>query len=684
MFHKTFLFFFLYSLFSFAQTQDKLTGTNADSLYHYRAYSENDQFAIDERIKYVKKAIQFSIATKQDSAVLKTKRYLVTLYLRKYVSDSDSLRKFTEDSIYKLNHQNLKLANKVKDTLALAYINNVLAWSHTLKNQIDSSYYYYYNASKHFNTLSMIQDEAITLFRMANIQFEERDYVGCEQNAVEAIKLFQKLPKTETILDYLWSTHNLVAIASDELELFDKSIEYHYKALTYSDQINDNYLYTLYSNSNIALIYIEQKQYSKALSIYENLLKSKEVLLQEPKNYALILGDFAILKHKMGSYPASEIKKMFYEAYKLGDSLQDHISIMSISLNASEFYLSNKSRDSAMFFANRAYNLGLENNANDVVLKSLLLKSKMEDSINAFNYLNDYIKLSNSLVTKERSIRNKFARIEFETDQIEQENLRISRERMWLMILSAGLLVTLILLYIIISQRAKNKELKLVQQQQEANEEIYNLMLSQQDKIDEARTTEKRRISEELHDGVLGKLFGIRLSLDSLNLSVKEDAIQTRSNYIDELKNVEQEIRKVSHELNTDFVSGAGFLDIIKTLVETQTKAYQLQYSIEHNDDINWDNVPNKTKIHIYRIIQESLQNIYKHANATHVKISFTQKNNVICLTINDNGSGFDVNKAKKGIGLKNMTSRVHEIQGVFDVISERDQGTTITIKVPI
>jgi len=125
-------------------------------------------------------------------------------------------------------------------------------------------------------------------------------------------------------------------------------------------------------------------------------------------------------------------------------------------------------------------------------------------------------------------------------------------------------------------------------------------------------------------------------------------------------------------------------LDIIKTLVETQTKAYQLQYSIEHNDDINWDNVPNKTKIHIYRIIQESLQNIYKHANATHVKISFTQKNNVICLTINDNGSGFDVNKAKKGIGLKNMTSRVHEIQGVFDVISEKDQGTTITIKVPI
>ena len=125
-------------------------------------------------------------------------------------------------------------------------------------------------------------------------------------------------------------------------------------------------------------------------------------------------------------------------------------------------------------------------------------------------------------------------------------------------------------------------------------------------------------------------------------------------------------------------------MDIIKTLIETQTKAYQLKYKIDFSENINWDKVPNKTKIHIYRIVQESLQNIYKHASASLVRISFILKNNVICLTITDDGSGFDVNKAKKGIGIKNITSRVDEIQGKLVINSEKDKGTKIEIQVPV
>ena len=209
-------------------------------------------------------------------------------------------------------------------------------------------------------------------------------------------------------------------------------------------------------------------------------------------------------------------------------------------------------------------------------------------------------------------------------------------------------------------------------------------MLSQNESIEEARTQEKKRISEELHDGVLGRLFGTRLSLDSLNMSNSTEAIKTRSQYIDGLKTIEEDIRKVSHELNTDFVSGSGFIDIIKTLVETQTLAYSLKYEFNHDDDIGWDSVTNKKKIHIYRIIQETLHNIYKHAKATKVNISFKLKNDVICLIISDNGSGFDVNKAKSGIGLKNMNSRIKEINGTIRITSEKGLGTKVTIEAPI
>ena len=666
---------FILTIFFFLPLNAQNTSFNRqlDSIYHYRNLA-NTTLNSEDGIHYAKYAIKLSEATTQDSTILKSKRLLATLYLRER----------NIDEIFKLNHENLKLANKLQDSVAISHITNVLGWYHEQKLQIDSAYYYFYTASKSFRKINEVKNEALMLYNMSNIQFDQRDYIGCEQNAVASIRLFQRLPATEETLDYLWALHNLIAIASDELELFDKAIEYHHKALIYSDQIKDNFLYTLYSNSNIALIYKELKQYNKALEIYEDLFQNKDILLEEPSNYALILSDYAFIKHLSKNYKNDDITSLFTEAYKISDSLQDPYSIMPVSLNASEFYKDIENKDSALYFANRAYNLAKETNTNDVILKSLMLKSKIEDEANAKTYLNEYVQLSDSLQNKERAIRNKFARIEFETDQIVERSKQIAKERMWLLILSIGLIVTLLLLYIIITQRTRNKELKFNQQQQETNEEIYNLMLSQQDKIDEARVIEKKRISEELHDGILGRLFGTRLSLDSLNMSSNEEAVETRGKYIEELKSIEEDIRKVSHELNTDFVSGSSFTSIIKTLVETQTTAYQLKYVLRNDDNIDWDSVSNKTKIHFYRIIQESLQNIYKHANASEVNISFKLKNSVICLSISDNGSGFDVNKARKGIGLKNINSRVSEINGVLEIESNIESGTELIIKAPI
>lgn len=646
---------------------------SVDSITYYRGLADSRVYTLEERILFIKRAITFSEASKQDSTILKSKRKLATLYLRQ----------FAVDSLFTLNHENLKLAKKLKDTLAIAHINNVLGWYHSEKLQNDSSYTYYYNASKYFGALNMTRNQASALNSMASIQFEERDYVGCEINAFKAIRLYQTLPQNENTLGNLWGLYNLVAIASDELKLFDKAIEYHEKALSYSNKIADNFLYNLYSKSNMALIYKEKNQFDKSLAIYKALFNNENTLKQDAGNYALILGDYALLAHKTGDFNKNRVQTMLMEAYRISDSLDDDLSRMSVALNASEYYLDENIKDSARNFANIAYNLSKASVTNDVTLNALLLKSKIENSNQSDGYLMEYIKLNDSLIDKERAIRNKFARIEFETEQIEIENERISRERLWLLILSVGLIFTSILLYIIVSQRTRNKELKLIQQQQKANEEIYNLMLTQQDKIDEARSSEKKRISQDLHDGILGRLFGTRLNLDSLNFSITQAAIKTRENYIEELKAIEDDIREVSHELNTDFIANSGYPDIITTLVETQANSYKLPFILQIDKDIPWESISNKTKIHIYRMLQESLQNIYKHAQAKHVDISFKLEKNVICLKIKDDGSGFDIKRSRKGIGLKNMHARVSEFNGELLINSEVDIGTTILIKIP-
>ena len=77
------------------------------------------------------------------------------------------------------------------------------------------------------------------------------------------------------------------------------------------------------------------------------------------------------------------------------------------------------------------------------------------------------------------------------------------------------------------------------------------------------------------------------------------------------------------------------------------------------------------------------MQNIYKHAKAKIIEISIVLKNDVICLEITDDGDGFDTSKTKKGIGLKNMTSRVEDISGNITFSSQSGHGTTVNVKIP-
>jgi signal transduction histidine kinase len=432
------------------------------------------------------------------------------------------------------------------------------------------------------------------------------------------------------------------------------------------------------------LSYRGLKNYKKALEYHDKLLGDPNLLEEYPEAYASYLNNRAYTLFKANLGDSKKIKSDFLTAFKMLDTLENKERLLYVCNDISEYYLSLNKLDSSYHFAEKAYNIGLDAKFFDDVLKSLKRMSEVKTGVEAKGYLDRYIKLNDSLIDEERAVRNKFARIEFETDQIKAEKDKATKERLIFLLSSVGLLITLLLLYIIITQRAKNKELAFTQQQQAANEEIYNLMLAQQDKIDEGRTQEKKRISEELHDGILGRLFGTRLSLDSLNFQSTDEAVKTRGQYIDELKSIEQEIRKISHDLNTDFISGSSFSDIIKTLIENQTAVYQLKYSYSEDGEIDWDLLTNKSKIHLYRMLQETMQNIYKHANAKHIKISFQLKNDVILLSVQDDGTGFNTNKARKGIGIKNFESRAKEIGGKVEIFSKLNQGTKVNIHVPI
>ncbi|WP_179337166.1 ATP-binding protein [Winogradskyella ludwigii] len=667
----TFIFLFLFgSVFSQSQHSSQL-----DSIYTLRSLSLDDNLTDTLRLFYAKNAIRLSRKTSQDSTVLISGRNLGMLY--------DVLGE--TNKWQQQNKENLQLANKLSDTLAVAVANlNIGLAKHIYDVQYDSAYYYYRGALKYYDKLENTELVATIYYYIATIQIEDKVYISSEENAIKALKLFNTLPKTESIRDDIWSVNDLLGKLSSKLGRYNEALKYHSKAIHIANSMQDGVFNKAISLHNQANVYNKLHDYEKAIEVFNDLIELRPVYEEEdPTFYPLIIDNLAYTKLLAGQKDYDEISNMFYEAYEISNQLDDDLTKLAVTIDLSKYYKHLEVRDSTLKYTVKAYDLSKRISSIDILLESMVLLSELKEGDEGKSYLKEHIKLTDSLLYVERNVRNKYARIELETDQLVAENKQISKENLYLLILSIGLLVTAILVYVLISQRAKNRKLKLIQVQQKANEEIYNLMLGQQDKVDEARAKEKTRVSKELHDGVLGGLFGVRLSLDSINFNEGKEAMLTRAKYISQLQTIEQEIRKISHELNTDFVSGSGFTDIVEELVENQTRAYNLEHECNFTDEISWDLVSNKSKINIYRIIQESMQNIFKHANAKVVKISISLEKDLICLDIIDDGDGFDTSKNNKGIGLKNMRSRVEDIKGAIAFSSKTNNGTLVSVKIP-
>lgn len=645
-----------------------------DSINKYYLLSKDAKQDWNFRLKSALKAKNLSDEFAVDSIRLRVQRALSVSY---YYNE-------LFEPYLKLNQENFKLAEKLNDTSALQASTNNLGSYYLFSEQMDSSYYYYSKKLGYFKSNDISIEKAETLSALADIQQEEKLYNGAELDAINAIKILNRLSENEDTLYLNWSLYNLLAIISKNTLNKNKTLEYYDKSISYTKEMEDGFTYEIFSINNKANAYRTFGEYSKALDLFNALLEEKEKYNEdEPDFYPTLLLNIAKTKFESGDYKFLEVEDYLKKAYDTFKTIEFQNGIMATALEFSRLYLKHNEHNKAKQYGLEALKVSDEVSNNEYKMKALLTLSYLYEGEKGKDFLRKHIRLSDSLQSEERQVRNKFARVKFDTDQIEAENEQISRENILLLGSLLGLFIIGVSVYIIILQRAKNKELELVQEQQKANEEIYNLMLVQQDKVEEARAQEKIRVSKELHDGVLGRLFGVRLSLDSLNFSDGKEAMTNRANYIGQLKTIEEDIRKISHEMNTDFVSGSGFMDIVSELIENQSKAYGLKYDFKYTDDLSWEFVSNRTKINVYRILQESLQNIHKHSGAQSVKVQVLRENDSVIMYIVDDGKGFDTSKSKKGIGLKNMNSRISDIEGEISFASEINKGTKVTIKFP-
>jgi signal transduction histidine kinase len=207
-----------------------------------------------------------------------------------------------------------------------------------------------------------------------------------------------------------------------------------------------------------------------------------------------------------------------------------------------------------------------------------------------------------------------------------------------------------------------------------------------------SQENERKRIAAEMHDSLGQRLVVIKNLALFLLRSQKEGSAnnadaQTIEEIRDEASSAIQETRDISYNLRPFQLDRLGLTKAIEGLVRTVGTASGIRFSssLDNIDDL----FPEELRINFYRIVQESLGNIMKHAQATEVAIRVKRSEQALTLTIEDNGHGFAADSrsaqpAHSGFGLTGMAERTHLLGGEFKVRSMPGRGTIVTVEIPL
>jgi two-component system NarL family sensor kinase len=261
-----------------------------------------------------------------------------------------------------------------------------------------------------------------------------------------------------------------------------------------------------------------------------------------------------------------------------------------------------------------------------------------------------------------------------------------SNNDIYVMIITVTVVLLILLIFIvsflfIYKNKQARHRVEIESVKEKYNQEILKTQL-------EIKEQTLKNISEEIHDNVGQVLSLVVLSLSAIELSDTVKAAAKIENTTRLVEKVVADLRNLSKTLDSDNIANLGLPAVIKFELELLEKTGVYRASL------NLSGVEKKLngskEIVVYRIIQESLNNIIKHAKATTIKINLDFSDTQLQIGITDNGKGFSATKMdekniyKSGAGIKNMKKRANLIGGSLDIKSVPSVGTTVSVTIPL
>lgn len=586
---------------------------------------------------------------------------------------------------FAIAQRGLKTAEKQKEPLQIAQSLQALG---TCYFQINEDYAtateYYQRAEKHYDAMDSkegLKGKAMVYHNLGTIEQVEGDYGEAIQFYIKTLKLFDQAGEKKLYAHTLSNISTLYGLVGN----VEKSEKYARECIAIARKEGDEFMVAT-GSLNLASALQEAGRYPESLAPLQEVLEYGKKA-KDP--YKIILyhvnyGEYLLAFKK--DYPAA-IKEL-EKAKELAESIDDEWEVMRESSALSEAYLKNNELQKAYDTAEKTLLLAKKMKAKDKIEIALSVMAE----VNARNahFETAYEQLQTAYLYKDslNSEHNKQTLAYLETEyQTEKKEFKIQTlEKQQLLYLWLGITALLMVLTLFafgyMRYRLAVSQRKLTEQKNQRLEKEQQLAATQA--LLQGQEDERSRMAKELHDGLGGLLSGAKLNLNNMDkkLIISEADGASFEKSIHLLDQSINELRRVAHNLMPESILKFGLDGAVREFLQSihhdkLNVTYQ-SYHIENGINKQLD-------ISVYRIIQELVNNVMKHAAATEMLVQIRKDEHLLMLDVEDNGKGIhpESTEQQSGMGLAGIRSRVNYWNGTLQIDSSKNKGTSVHIEIP-
>ena len=601
-----------------------------------------DSLSMEQKLGSLHQSEVWANKTAIDSLILKTAKKKAEFY-----------NYYNLDSTFRVLKDFEKLANSKKDSLHIAHslLNFGEHYYYNL-NKKDSALVFFNKSNSAFINCKDSSNTVYSLLMMSAVLKEKSDYYDMEAVNTEALKYISPRDKNYK-LNYSCVYNNLGIALKQNLD-FKKALYFYKKARQYAAQdstktsIDNNIaaLYTLDNKPKIGLAILLQLDERKNLKTKGQILNNTGVAylkLKDRKSLAFFLEALAVMK-----------------------SAKDSYGLMDSYAHLSNYYKTT-STPIAKNYAQKSYNEARKINDTEGRLAALKTLATTSQGSEAYNYLNTYFRLNDSMAAVKQHNKNQFAKIKYDFSiQLEQnQKLKTQEAEKNLKLAKSENRILVLLLLGVLSIGGAFIRFNYLKQK------------SKKEILQEGYNTETR-ISKQLHDELANDVYHTMTFAETQNLV---DATN-KETLLNNLNAIYQRTRNISKE-NSTIDTGASFVSHLKEMI-ADFSGRDVKVLLNGIESIPFLTIENNKKIIVYRVLQELLVNMNKHSQCSIVVISFKKSAHSIQINYSDNGIGIAADKIFLKNGLQNVENRMESIKGTINFETISGKGFKASLSIPI